>query len=65
MFSENKNKKQPENKNNKILFSIENKTFILNKMKMEDKECNCNFKKSKNTKKTRSQYIINFLILIF
>jgi len=44
MFSENKNKKQPENKNNKILFSVENKTFILNKMKMDDKECNCNFK---------------------
>ena len=37
IFSENENKKQPENENNKIsfsVFSVENKNFILCKMKM-------------------------------
>jgi len=36
-FSENENRKQPENKNNKIsfsVFSVENKNLILDKMKM-------------------------------
>jgi len=37
IFSENKNRKQPENENNKIsfsVFSVGNRNFILGKMKM-------------------------------
>jgi len=36
IFSENKNRKQPENENNKFLFSVfsvENRNLILGKMK--------------------------------
>ena len=57
IFTENENRKQPENENNKISFSVlsvENamtKNIILNK--------------SKNTKKTRSQYIIHLHYLYF
>jgi len=34
IFSENENRKQPENESNKISFSVENKNLILGKMKM-------------------------------
>ena len=37
IFSENENRKQPENENNKIsfsVFSVENRNLILGKMKM-------------------------------
>jgi len=34
IFSENENKKQPENENNKISFSVENRNLILGKMKL-------------------------------
>jgi len=34
IFSENENRKQPENENNKISFSVENRNLILGKMKM-------------------------------
>ena len=37
IFSENKNRKQPENKNNKIsfsVFSIENRNLLSGKMKL-------------------------------
>ena len=37
IFSENENRKQPENENNKFsfsVFSVENKNVILGKMKM-------------------------------
>jgi len=41
IFSENKNRKQPENENNKFSFSVENKNLISGKIKL----CNeCNFK---------------------
>jgi len=37
IFNENENRKQPENENNKILFSVfsvQNRNLILDKMKM-------------------------------
>lgn len=34
ILSENENKKQPKNKNNKISFSIENMNLILGEMKI-------------------------------
>ena len=43
IFSENEKRKQPENENNKIsfsVFSVENRNLILGKMKMRWQECN-------------------------
>jgi len=34
IFSENENRKQPENENNKLSFSVENRNFISGKMKL-------------------------------
>ena len=34
IFSENENRKQPENENNKFLFSVENRNLNSSKMKL-------------------------------